>query len=98
MTGIELIVKERQEQIQKHDRTVEHDVAVNKDEQLVDAMLLIIASSTDDNNLVVQESPQGWNGEVWQNILSKPWKERLAVLGAFAAAEIDRLNYIENDN
>lgn len=41
MTGIELIAKERQEQIEKHGITVEQDVNINKFAQLIDAAIIL---------------------------------------------------------
>lgn len=41
-TGIELIAKERQEQIEKHGRTIESDVMNNEGEQLREFSALLL--------------------------------------------------------
>lgn len=41
--------------------------------------------------------PEGWSPKVMYKICSKKYKERLIIAGALIAAEIDRLNYIENN-
>lgn len=41
-TGIELITKERQEQIEKHGRTIESDVEYNDNYELTDAVSMLI--------------------------------------------------------
>lgn len=42
-SGIELIAKERQEQIEKHGRTIEHDVENNDNEQLAMGAEMLLA-------------------------------------------------------
>lgn len=93
MTGIELIAKERQEQIEKHGRTVEKDVQYNEDGQLIDAILLLILSLNSDNHVALKEPPKHWDEPIWHHMLQKTEHDKLILMGAFAAAEIDRLNY-----
>lgn len=88
-TGIELIKKEREEQILKHGRTTEKDMVENTEGQLrVAAMFLL-----DEINLCQQ--PKNWDGQIWVKMQRKPLKERLVIAGALIAAEIDRLTAIE---
>lgn len=91
-SGVSLIMKERMEQIQKHGRTIEWDKENNDEEQILEAMLLLIASTADHNMEAVQQPPNGWNEEIWTKMINKPIKEKLAIIGALAAAEIDRIN------
>ena len=84
-TGIELITEERKEQIEKHQRTVEFDIALNYDYQLQEAAIWLISGR---NN---QRPPNGWDEKIWNYMLSKSLKERLIIAGALIAAEIDRL-------
>jgi hypothetical protein len=96
-TGIELIAEERNEQITKHYRSVEHDVAVNKDEQLIRAANQLLMDNeifgTDEQRMKVLMSmvPVGWNPDIYKKMISKPFKERLVIVGALIAAEIDRI-------
>jgi hypothetical protein len=89
-TGIELIVAERQEQIEKHNKTVEYDVKHNAGEQLSYAAEALI---TDDVHCE-WSAPYGWHPETWNKMKVKPYKERLIMAGALIAAEIDRLQAV----
>lgn len=97
-TGIELIAEERQEQIEKHGRTVQSDVEHNEEGQLLGAIMMIasnIAFASAGLEMPKEAfedlRPKGWGREVCWKILDKPIIGQLQVLGAFAAAEIDRL-------
>ena len=85
MTGIELIAKERHEQIAKHGRTVSRDYTENSNEELVDAATSIIQA-----NPIYW--PNSWDAQVLAKIRKKGRKEQLAIAAALLAAEIDRLN------
>lgn len=88
-TGLELIQKERNEQINKHNKQIKDDVRNNPDEQLKKAA---IAMLTNDES----EFPENWNFFRKERLLNnRTYKERLAIAGAFCAAEIDRLNALE---
>jgi len=103
MTGIELIAKERQEQIEKHGRTVDSDVEMNAYGQLVEAIMMISANiGFRKANLKMPKEcfedmkPLGWGREILFKILdAKSIEDQLAVIGALAAAEIDRLNALK---
>lgn len=89
MTGIELIVKERKEQIDKG-YDIKHDNQFNSNSQLSYAAQILIIETlypTDSDN-----TPLYWNSESWENMKQKQYKERLVIAGALIAAEIDRLN------
>ena len=90
MTGIELIAKERQEQIEKHDRPTEYDVMYNANKELYH---LAMATLLGTKNLLPERHP-GWDVIV-DNMVSKQYKERLIIAGALIAAEIDRIQYNE---
>jgi len=91
-TGIELIAEERQEQIEKHRRTIEQDVKENSHYQLSTAagMLCWVDEEDfgDDSNGFC---PVGWDSDIWNHMIGKSYKERLIIAGALIAAEIDRL-------
>ncbi len=95
MTGIELITKEREEQITKHNYSVESDKNNNTEYQLVDAVNILIIPEENMEVFRANSSlycPIGWSIEKWNNALAKPFKERLAIGGALLAAEIDRVS------
>jgi len=87
LTGVELIAKERAEQIEKHGKTVEKDCLHNKNKELITVARELL--TTHPGNMGF---PENWNRSQVHKIASKPYKERLIVAGALIAAEIDRLN------
>lgn len=91
-SGIELITKERQEQIEKHGRNIPSDVYYNSTKEngyypLVSGAIYLI----DDN---YKWAPSHWNKEILNKMRSKDYKERLIIASALIAAEIDRLQGI----
>jgi hypothetical protein len=104
-TGVELIAEERQEQIEKHGRTVELDVKYNhgkyekdgeqfNNPQLISAASQLIAQDDDIFRQHYEAAifiPHEWNKEIWLKMMGKSYKERLVIAGALIAAEIDRL-------
>jgi hypothetical protein len=95
-TGIELIAIERQEQIEKHNRSIADDIKYNNDEQLSFGAALLCCKNPEDfydpNSNVGK--PYGWDQKVWIKMVIKTYKQRLIIAGALIAAEIDRLNAI----
>lgn len=94
MTGIELITKEREEQIEKHKYTTLSDKMVNAEQQLASAAQYLLEEKTEDKDEIylLAALPYKWNAEIWQKMCNKPYKERLIIAGALIAAEIDRIN------
>ena len=90
-TGIELIAEERQEQIEKHGRSIERDVKENDNYQLSNAAGLLALI---DNNDVRLLCPKGWNELHWKRMCDKSYEQRLIIAGALIAAEIDRIQRI----
>ena len=97
MTGIELIAKERQEQIDKHGRTIEIDVLENWDFQLSTAACALCYEAIEEIDMR-NDPPTNWDLELWQAMHDKPYNERLVIAGALIAAEIDRVNRLEKLN
>jgi hypothetical protein len=85
MTGIELIATERQEQIDKHGWSLEHDAKFYEHQELLVAAQFCLAQP--DSELW----PAGWDEHFKQKIKQKDRIGQLKVAGAFIAAEIDRL-------
>ncbi len=90
-TGIELITIERQEQIEKHDRSIQQDANDNDLCQLATAASKLAQEEMDDVDI---NPPPGWDDpNIWGRMIKKPYKDRLIIAGALIAAEIDRLQY-----
>lgn len=84
--GHELIAQERIEHYSKHFRTLKNDVVNNSNYQLPNAVIGLLRKES--------ECPENWDINIWNKMISKPYKERLIIAGSLIAAEIDRLNYI----
>lgn len=97
-TGIELIQQERLEQIQKHNFSIDYDIENNVQNEFISAIMMIISNiGFQRNNIQMPRDafedlkPETWSRGICQKILSKSDVEQLKILGAFAAAEIDRI-------
>ena len=90
-SGIELIAVEREEQLSKHQCTVQGDVKFNDKGQLIYAARTLCQLSVSNAKNIC---PTGWDAYIWIRLLNKPYKERLIIAGALIAAELDRLNAI----
>lgn len=88
-TGAELIALERQEQIEKHERTVELDVKNNNTGELLVGAKALMGRYPEH---IPDRFPAKWNREICVKMANKPTVERLVIAGAFIAAEIDRIN------
>lgn len=91
-TGIELIAKERNEQILKHGKTIVQDVTINRGCQLADAATVLASPLIGTPRKRLSLMPSDWNDMLSLKMCSKSYKERLIIAGALIAAEIDRLN------
>lgn len=89
LSGVELIAKERQEQLEKHDHSIEDDAEFNRSGQLSEAAAKLVCEDI----VIDLATPRGWNNEYWQYVIHKSYEDRLIIAGALIAAEIDRLNY-----
>jgi len=92
MTGIELIAKERQEQIKKHGRTINNDIAENTGDQLRKAACGLLIENASNPDIMKALLPINWDEKIWFKMCKKPLKERLIIAGALIAAELDRIN------
>lgn len=87
-TGVELIAQERQEQIEKHGRTVEKDVKENPSGELLLGAANLIHKQCYENDF-----PGVWDIAICRKMMAKSHKEKLIIAGALIAAEIDRLQH-----
>ena len=87
-TGIELIAEERQEQIQKHGWTKDHDAQHNDGELVRAACAIAFVSRVD---MPANIPAPDWAWEIRERI-EHDRIHCLKVAGALIAAEIDRLN------
>lgn len=92
-TGIELISTERQEQLSKHDRSIESDVDYNTDRQLSQAAYMLLAVDYEEG-IDPETYPFDWDKAACEKMISKTYKERLIIAGALIAAELDRLSAV----
>lgn len=92
-----MIATERQKQIDKHGFTAEHHV--NHPEYYEDKQLNVAAATLLLQDLTPEETcsdvPKNWDYSWFTNIMERPLKERLIIAGALIAAELDRLDKIE---
>jgi hypothetical protein len=90
MTGIELIAEERRQQVEKHGFNEAHDSSsFNQCGELKEAALHLLSDGA-------LPFPSQWMFD-WKIKFSRKSKlERLTIAGALIAAEIDRLNRINN--
>ena len=92
MTGIELIAKERQEQIEKHGISIEQDVKFNRAYQLSNAAAIL---ATEQGQFTARKRlammPTDWDDERALKMCKKNHKERLIIAGALIAAELDKI-------
>jgi hypothetical protein len=94
MTGIELIAKERQEQIEKHCFDKTHDAKKwNEGGELIQAAAYLLQNEFKGKGAdwISATFPAQWNGEFQRKFDKKEGVEALKVAGALIAAEIDRL-------
>lgn len=91
-TGIELIAEERQEQLNKHNWTHEHDDGhVYGELRVVAAILCVQGTDHYVNSNFQSEYSSGQNAWGLEEKLKRYDIHRLKVAGALIAAEIDRL-------
>lgn len=99
-TGIELITQERHKQFIKG-HTVAKDVSFNSNSELISAIMMLTASISFKRSGVEMPMeafddlrPESWDKVRCLNYVNKTEIEQLKMIGAFAAAEIDRLGEI----
>jgi len=86
-TGVELIAKERIEQLSKHGYTLESDSENDRCEMAKVASILTM-TQIKPGNIQYLSMTVGWDIGIIKKMASKPYKDRLII-----AAEIDRLNF-----
>lgn len=92
-SSLDLIAKERYEQIHKHGRTLESDRKINANGELCWAasMLLYTPDQESSMELLGGTALANWDQDILKRMNAKPYRERLIIAGALIAAEIDRL-------
>lgn len=90
MTGIDLIAQKRLDQKIKHGHSIRSDYESYPDFELMEAAQAILEANPD-------RMPKTWDEESCKRLCGKPLQERLITAGAMIAAQIDVLNYKEND-
>lgn len=86
-TGIELIAEERQEQIEKHGYTREHDEQyINKELEQAAEYCLSLTGLWNKSAFW----PTGWDNKIAIRIAGKSIVEQITIAGAFLMADNDR--------
>lgn len=85
MTAIELIIQERTEQIEKHNRSLHYDKMNNSTGQLPSAVVALIENDSD-------KFSKTWDKDICNHMISKPYKERLVIAAALLISEIERIS------
>lgn len=95
MTGIELIAKERKEQQEKHGISVKNDAQFNSLMVFngLPALPVAVIGLLDDS---FQRVPAHWDKKRLEHMRSKPYLQRLIIAGALIAAEIDRVQFMDD--
>ena len=104
-TGIERISEERQEkQIKKHGFTGKHHAEnpqwYDQNQLVTAAAALINIEDWEKVSPLVKETywrvvPQNWDKDWYNDLLGRPYEERLVISGAMLAAELDRRAYLK---
>lgn len=92
-TAIQLIAKERNEQIKKHGRSIEDDAVENSYGQLIDGAINLMKEEFND-----RKKPYRWDKKIWEKMRAKPPLQRYIIAGALIAAQIDVDNYLKEEN
>lgn len=89
---INLICKERIEQIYNHKRTIHADVLHNPNGELIKAARALMKPTP-----VEHDFPESWGVAACRKMINKSLIERYTIAGALIAAEIDRIDYLEKE-
>ena len=89
--GASKIAKERSEHFSKHNRTIESDAKENQSGQLIEGAMTLLQKKFKHNRQVI--APEGWDQEIFERMASKPYEERLIIVGSLVAAEYDRVQF-----
>jgi len=90
-TGIELIQEERNKQIAKYGYTPGHDAGYKNKELLMGALSYLKRAIGDENCMIASTSIEDWPFDI-KHFNDEGYVENLKKVGAFVAAELDRLN------
>lgn len=90
-TGIEQIAEERAKQIVKHGYTSGHDSGYTNKELLYAALAYLKTAIGTDNTLIASYPVEDWPWDI-STFHDDGYVENLKKVGAFIAAELDRLN------
>lgn len=93
-TGIQLIAKERYEQLTKHGYSLKSD-RDNKVNNELSQMARLLLDPDVFYEVDIELIPDGWNEDICRKMMLKTYPERLVIAGALIAAEIDRVNGVD---
>ncbi len=90
MTGVDLIKKERKEQLDKHGFTVESDAKNNASGELITSAVALLHT-----NVSPLDFPSNWDSKRCEIMAKKSYENRLVIAAALIAAERDRLEFLK---
>lgn len=93
--GIDLIGKERVEQLEKHGRSIEMDVKNNANRQLVVGASALLQPIDDTMNEHLKLFPEDWDKDACMKMTNRSYKGRVIIAAALLCAELDRIEAIE---
>lgn len=93
--GIDLIGKERVEQIEKHGRSIEMDLKNNSNRQLVVGASALLQPIDDTMAEHLKLFPEDWDKSICEKMTNRSYKARVIIAGALLCAELDRIEAIE---
>lgn len=88
--GLRKIKQERREQIEKHGKSILHDIGHYQKGQLATAARVMMQTEIVAPYVA---APDGWDRDTWSRMCGKEYIDRLVIAGALISAEIDRLHY-----
>lgn len=94
-TGIKLITKERQKQIDKYSFTGKHHKQHTEwydSYQLQESAVILLSHDIDRSDFTVNDCPHNWDESWFRSLNLKSRKKRLIMAGALIAAELDRIS------
>lgn len=97
-SGADLITAKRNEQLEKV--SIKYDVNFCDKNQLAIAAQALLHGEDGDSDTVsaerIDKRPKDWSAMMMIEWAHSDYKDRLIIAGALIAAEIDRLQYVEN--
>lgn len=96
-TGVELIMQERDKQIERYGFTAKHHVDNDEyylDHQIAEAVIGLLSPEVHGACPEKVGAPEGWDADWFTRMMLKTERERLIIAGALLSAELDRVQLL----